>query len=811
MKLLEEFSIHKHIYDKGYRFDPQDEIFFTDNTKNFVFPNPEDQPYPDHIVTGSSNYSEWKIQKINPKEYLTQRLNELGLKEKDITVDLFDKDGQKFQSPIFQHNKFGDIEIIKYSLRRKTYTYEVKTTSVGTKWEYRVRKRLNPIYAVFCDGKYDGSEDINAPFWHPTLCDAFENGIEVPTLIITEGPFKAWKASHHGIPTVALNSINHFKDKDTGELHTEILEFISKCQVKNVVILWDGDCRNISEKQVKNKSDLSDRPYSFFNYARWIRNSIYKVNSPRKLSVFHATIKTNDIEGNPKGIDDLLILKDIPATDVKIDFDRVGKIPGYYIAWINITTDGGLKDLRSYYFLDSVYKFYQHHSELINGKNFLFQRNTYRVEKGIPIIEVSADLKEYKLIGTDFYREMECTVPVGKSGETILEKRLIGWKSDIIKLNHGKDCLSKIEKFKGFTNIPSHIDYQQVINEEWNLYVDVKHEKSEGDFPTIRKLLKHVFDEHYDNEMILDFITVLYKFPMQKLPIICLLSEEQGTGKSTFLFLLKLIFKQNMAVISNNEITGEFNAHWTSKLIVACEETIFDKKEAYEKLKQYSTQKTLTRNEKNKSQTEIPCMLHFVLCSNHENDFMRISKYDRRLWVRKVHPFKKKEENADITFDDRLEQEIPHFVHFIENREIKYKERGELFFHQTDFQTEAFYNLVDHSEPGIVKDIKEALTDNFLKYGGTEIELTPDDFIKYFQIKGEKNYIKKMLLTYFKAQRQEFKRYSFKFTDYSGKADEMKLTGRPFRISAQMVMEPEMMGKLLGQQTTLKLDDDLPF
>lgn len=786
MKLLDEYKEHQAIFNKGFRFDPVDETFFAHDTKTFVHPE---------------GYEDWKVKKIKLDEYFAERMKELALTDKDYTTDIFDKDNNRVPMAIFQPNKYGDIEILQYSLHRRAHTYQKKTTSAGTTFEYCVQKRLNPIYEAYCAGKYDFSEAVNKPFWPPQLIEAFENGDQLDYLVITEGQFKAFKAAKDGIPTVGLTSITHFRDGDTAELHTEIIEFIHKCGVKKLVILWDGDCRNISISAIEKQEDLAIRPGLFYKMAKNIRTSLQKISNLKKLLIFHATIKSNSIDESPKGIDDLLLIKRIRTTDIVIDFERIGEIPGYYINWIDITKETGVKELRSYYLLDSVHKFYHHHGELIKGKKFIFFGNTYKVENNVPVIEVSADLKEYKLIGTDYYRLMQVTVPIGKEGETTLEERLVPWKADVIKLQHGKDSLYKIEYYKGFTNIPNHLDYQQVLNNEWNLYANVKHDKKDGEFPTIRKLLKHVFQEHYDNEMILDYITILYRRPVQKLPIIALLSEEQGTGKSTFVFLMKLIFKQNMAIVSNSEITGEFNSHWISKLVVACEETIFDKKDAYEKLKQFTTQKFFTRNEKNKSQAEIALNLHFILCSNHENDFMKISKYDRRLWVRKVHPFKQQHEDADVTFDQRLEEEIPQFIHFIENREIKYKERGELYFHQKDFQTNAFFNLVDASEPGIVKDIKEVLLDYFMTHGGKEVHLTAKDLRQYFHIKGDFNYINKVVNQWFRAERRKNEKgkeisttYNFIIEDLSDPSTHrvIKGKGRPYIFRADMVLKEEL-------------------
>lgn len=779
MKLSEEYKQYQPIFNLGYRFNPEDETFFTDDLKKFKHPEGKE---------------DWKVARIDTKAYLNQRLDELGITDEMNKCSLFDLENRRGMMDVFTANKDGDIEILQYDLKRKPHTYIVSKTSAGTRFEYRVQRRLNPIYQFICEGKYDFSEAKNTPFWHPQLIELFEEQTPIDTLYITEGQFKAWKATQDGIPTVGLTSISHFKDKEKSVLsiHPEIVEFIQTCKPKKVVILWDADCKNVSSSDLDKGREATKRPWTFYNYARTIKSLLQNIFPAKRLQIYFATIK-DDVTSEPKGIDDLLLVKEIPVKEIVQDFERIGQIPGYYIDWINITNTQGEKALRNYFNLDSVYHFYTAHKEQIKEKSFIYNGNTYRIEKDAPIMEVSADLKEYKLIGTDWFRETMCIVPTGKKGDSVLEKRLIGWKADIIKLNHGKDALSKVEKYKGFTNFPSHVDYQPVINEEWNLYVDVQHETEEGEFPTIRKHLQHVFKEHYDNEMILDYITVLYKNPMQKLPIICLLSKQQGTGKSTFLFLLKLIFKQNMAIISNADITNEFNSYWTSKLIAACEETIFDKKDAYEKLKAYTTQKFLVRNEKNKSQTEIPCMLHFVLCSNHEDDFMKISKYDRRLWVRKVDTFKSREADADITFDDRLEKEIPAFINFIQNRDLKYKERGELFFHQTDFQTTAFHNLVTNSESSVVKEIKEAMIDSFLRYGGETREVTAQDLKQYFgiQAKFENTYLNKILANEFDAVRlsgstssDAVRRYSFMVDSFNEpeKGERISKVGRPYEL-----------------------------
>lgn len=772
MKLLDDYKEYQDLFNKGYRFDIENETFFTTaELKKFVLPE---------------EYEDWKVQKIDKDEYLNERLKELGISPEENKVDLFGKDNNRGLTAVFSANEYGDIEILQYSLKRKCHLYEVKTTTAGTVWEYCVQTRLNPLYASYCKGKYDFSEAQVVPFWHPSLIQHFEEKTELDYVVITEGQFKAWKGCKEGIPTIGLTSISHFRDQNIKELHPEIVEFLTVCKIKKVIILWDGDCTNISAESLKNEQDLYRRPYSFYNFAKQIRDELYKVFKKKQLDVFFVTIKELPGESvSPKGLDDLLTTEGLPTTAVKLDFDRIGDMLGYYIKWINISVESGIKELHGFFCLDSIYKFYQLHKEVIKNKRFIFKGNTYKIVDGHPVLELSKDLKAYKYIGNDYYRIVERPMPVSvKQGKTkfVLEEVLEGVKRETITRIHGKEACSKIETFLGFTNIPEHIDYQQVIHNYWNLYHNINHRKEPGDFPTIEKLLKHIFQEQFT--MVLDYITILYRHPMQKLPILVLFSEEQGTGKSTFVYLLKLIFKNNMAVVASSELTSEFDSYWKSKLIVGCEEALFEGKKTYERLKDLNTQKMTTSNEKSVAQVQIPNMLHFVLCTNYRK-FLTISKYDRRIWLREVQPFKRPQDDADVTFDQRLEEEIPHFIHYIENRDIEAPQIGEFWFHQRDFQTKAFFELVELSQPGVVKELKDVLGEWFMRYKKDTLEVTADNLIDYFKIKAPRDYLNTILRDQFGAERAKNRfgkdtvtTYSFEIPDPSDARENRTISGK---------------------------------
>ena len=129
-------------------------------------------------------------------------------------------------------------------------------------------------------------------------------------------------------------------------------------------------------------------------------------------------------------------------------------------------------------------------------------------------------------------------------------------------------------------------------------------------------------------------------------------------------------------------------------------------------------------------------------------------------------------------------------MHFIQNRTIKYEDVGErLYFDPKDFKTEAFYNVVKHSEPSIIKELRVQLKDLFLTTGASEILMTTKDLKMEFGIRFEYNYINKEIQNYLKVDRLKDNNGNDKVTTYTyfkndilnpDKLIEVKGKGRPF-------------------------------
>src|SRR5690606_27710694 len=154
----------------------------------------------------------------------------------------------------------------------------------------------------------------------------------------------------------------------------------------------------------------------------------------------------------------------------------------------------------------------------------------------------------------------------------------------------------------------------------YNQYDPLLHLPKEGEYSTIYNLLEHIFEEHI--EFGLDYLTILYQFPTERLPILCLVSIDRGTGKSTFLALLKEIFNSNMTYNNNEDFRSNFNDSWVNKLIIAVDEVLLDRLEDSEKLKNLSTAKSYKIESKGVDRSEIEFFGKFILCSNNEDDLV---------------------------------------------------------------------------------------------------------------------------------------------------------------------------------------------
>jgi len=358
------------------------------------------------------------------------------------------------------------------------------------------------------------------------------------------------------------------------------------------------------------------------------------------------------------------------------------------------------------------------------------------------------DILPYIRVGTDYFK-------IIKKYDTTNNKTtedIKNWKKEEIKQDYGINILNRISKFDDFVMSPSNIEYKQIINGCYNLYkklpflpVDNK-VVTLDDMPTINILMKRVFGSQIDVGF--KYLKLLYQYPTKKTYILCLVSYEKATGKTTFLNFIQDIFGENFIQLSLKTLEDNFNGGYALKNIIAVDEAFDDKKSMSEKFKNLSTQTKITVNNKFTQHYTIPFFSRFILCSNKEHDFIKIEDNDNRYWVRKLEPIP--DEDRDGLFDEKLRSEIPLLLKYL-------LDLPELDFSKYRFALnpdEIWTNEVDivkkESQTWLCKELESYITDCFLNEHSTKDELylmCIDIKDKWYRINNNVNepYIRKVL------------------------------------------------------------------
>tara|TARA_R110002049_G_scaffold298218_2_gene487808 strand:- start:27 stop:1130 length:1104 start_codon:yes stop_codon:yes gene_type:complete len=292
---------------------------------------------------------------------------------------------------------------------------------------------------------------------------------------------------------------------------------------------------------------------------------------------------------------------------------------------------------------------------------------------------------------------------------------------ETIKQDHGKDHLSKIPKYDGFTCIPNHINFKQEHLGFYNIYSPLGKQPKEGGIVYSLKFVEHIFGKHY--ELGLDYLQLLYLKPIQVLPILCLVSKERSTGKSTFLKWLKEIFDNNLTYLTNDSFSSQFNADWANKLLICIDEVLFNKEELTERIKYLSTTNINKLEAKGKDKREVEFFGKFILCSNNEDSFIRIDANETRFWVIKVPVLEK--ENTQFLVN--LIKEVPAFMHYLEQRELVSKHLTRMWFTPQQIKTKALVKLVQNNRNRVEKELASILLSVIEKFDFEEVHLCPMD------------------------------------------------------------------------------------
>jgi len=725
--------------------------------------------------------------------YLQERVfDKMGVTQEQNTIKLkfLGLHGLEHESEetIFSSDDQDNIKILVYGLDRFPIVYD--KPNEGTTERFSDNKKENRYYITRFkeprgDQKYKMPSGVGTfPFIPPALVDKYEQKQKIKTLFLTEGYFKAFKSAMHGFDIIGLSSISTYRDKKTKQLHPDIIKIINVCDVKNVVLLYDGDCRDISTKALERKEDLAKRPRNFLSSALNIRELLINTN----VQVYFSHVLSENILPNkPKGIDDLLIDQKGKEVEILNDILQLGN-PGIYFYRLNITSFQ--QRLQPYLNLKNAEQFYSAWNDLIKDKEFIFNGSNYKYDEERQKLEktVPRELKNYYRIGDTYYEKIKVPNAIGG-----IDIKLVRRLKQTILDDFGEktNSISKIAKFKTFINLPSNTDYQQIINNCYNIYTSIDWLPEEGTWNSIREFLKHIFQEHY--ELGLDYLQIIYTKPTQVLPILCLVSSERKTGKDTFLNLLKDIFKENCAIVGNSEISSDFNSFVASKLIVGINESqLADNAAVTERIKMLSTSKKIPMTAKGQDTVEVDHFAKYIFCSNNETNFIYTQTDEIRFWVRKVSHIEK--EDPDI--NEKMRDEIPAFLQFLNSRKISVARTTRMWFEPKDLETEALRKLKERQRPKIERIISEYIKDTMIDFQRTELLHTVDSLRMCIpDLKADNYIINRTLKESFGLEKQKQQRFIVPKWNYiiddNVSIREEKFNGRPFLFKAEQFLNSE--------------------
>ena len=672
-----------------------------------------------------------------------------------------DAAGNPVQRILFEETEKGNVRINYYRLDGNPYTYHATKTDAARSWAqpyYRER-----LITPWIDGEgkehkyYAPKGSHNCPYFPASIIAAYKAKTKIPLLIVTEGEFKAVTGCNNGLYVVGIAGTHGFYDPDNAkQLHSDLLELVKVCQVDKLLYLTDADTLTIEYKPDK---ELSKRPGSFYAAVRNYREAAMyhmSIDATTPLrDVYFGHINTQFVE-KAKGLDDLLNhyhpnQQNVIAKLTSLSFDND------VFSIFNITD--GLSKISDHFGLSSVEKFYTVYSDFIGTNEFRYKKLTYRwndEEKQLTKI-IHEDINKFMRIGCDWFKLVQVPSKFG------YQEEIKKWKVSEIARDYGRrypTFLDEIPKYDSWCNVPAMQDnYKRIHDNCFNLFNPIQHQPAAGTFINTAMFIKHLFGGAGsinflpDGRIVeccaygdpftvaMDYLTLIHRDPLQIQPVLCLVSPENNTGKTTFLKWLRDIYTSNATILDNQRFKQSFNSHYITKYIIAIDEGFLDvdKREEKERLKKLATDDRQFLEFKGADIQEIPFYGKLIICSNDADNLMKIDEGEIRWFVVRVHPFAKEMPNLG----ENMRAEIPAWLHYLQNREIVHPREGRAYFNPEYLKTEQLQIIIDKTRNRLDKVVDEFIIDTLKTYrpfGLTEFKLDLKGMAKLIRENGYSKY-----------------------------------------------------------------------
>lgn len=250
---------------------------------------------------------------LSPEDsYFRARMAEIGVTDEINTYHYRSNDANRI-AQYFTPSEDGGIKI-NYRGLNGMPLFDPSDTRVNKQSFFRTR--LHPRKAML-GKKYDQRAKSGIQVYAPPLIiEACLNASSIDTLVLVEGEFKAWVGAQSGIPTIGLSGIWGYRLSGDKDLHPTIVEVIKTCRVKNLVLLFDGDCldvdlrkwRILKDEPPENQLDLNKRVGGFFNSVRAFREAAKLHVQDVYFTAIEPALET-ELGHKCKGLDDLIIAR----------------------------------------------------------------------------------------------------------------------------------------------------------------------------------------------------------------------------------------------------------------------------------------------------------------------------------------------------------------------------------------------------------------------------------------------------------------------------------------------------------------------
>jgi len=682
--------------------------------------------------------------------------------------------GSKKKHPLFWSDQSGNLCIGVLGLDGEFHTYDESASNSRHKIRPYHWKRM----ARVTDGNkyYPCKKGLGVfPYIPREIIKKYQAGEKIQRLVITEGYIKAYVGARH-FDVIGIPGINIWGSKGTGKIFPLIESVIKKCEVEELIFLSDADTLTVRWREGK---DLYERPHNFYIAVL----KFQKVAKEFDLPLYYVHFK-KDLKY--KGLDDLILNQKPRATKKMVK--EILKGGGNDFTKRLYATDLKPKDLRGYFGIENVQTFYRIYEKEIGLQEFIWKRGLYKFNTETYPAAVECIKNGYAapfvMIASIIYRWGGKPTRRGTVENQLMRVTKDQIEKEVAHLPDYKKIAPAIWKdidySHGAINMPSHKDYQKFLETEldgiktrwFNVYRPLNWKPCAGGYSNSLSFIKHIFgtgqvvnttgEKINEWELGLDYVKLLWEKPQQMLPMLFLVSEERHTGKTTFWDWMRIIFQQNAIFLEQEQLTGQFTSLFANVLLAILDESLIEKRTVVEKLKAMATAKTSRLEAKGKDAQEVENYRKIGGCSNNIDDFARIDPEEVRFWIRQIPVPKEK----NLRLLDDLVEEIPHFLHFLENRDFVSIESDRAWFHPQIIETAALKNIKNESKWKLQKDMEEILKELISQVEEPILKLSLSDFKNLLDNKGLsitdiKNVLKRKMKKQPKATSGAYIYYSF--------------------------------------------------